>query len=147
MLTTVDILNHPKINTLVVIGTEECFFDAVDFFVGDDNDVEEVAVELVEKLNIRNTETQIQQYQQRAPGKITRYAHLVKHDVSRSKNESVPYHRFEKGGNQPDPMLPKVKLKMLMGVFALKADRLCRTSSFYHSEEKERPTTMAMRMV
>ncbi len=40
-----NIFNHPQIDALVIVDGDECFFDAMNLFVCDDDQVEEVCVE------------------------------------------------------------------------------------------------------
>lgn len=52
MLTFMQILHRVQVDTLMVIDGEECFFNAVDFAVRDDDDVQEVAVKTEEECSL-----------------------------------------------------------------------------------------------
>ncbi len=52
VLRFLNILEHPDIHTDVVVDSNECFLDAVYFFIGHDDDVEEISIEADEKLEV-----------------------------------------------------------------------------------------------
>ena len=56
MLALVDVLQRPDVDRLMVVDGEEVLFDAVDFAIGDDDDVEKMDVETHEKAELHQRE-------------------------------------------------------------------------------------------
>lgn len=133
MLIFGDIFECPQINTLMIVDGEECFFDAVHFFVGDDNDVEEVLVE-------RREESALGKEKARAENSEHCMAHVdrcvfIEGDfcnIGTHYNQGRPSNQSAKRPPQAYPVLAEVELKFFPLILAGEIDLPAGVGRDYH---------------
>lgn len=101
-----NILTHPNINTDVVIGSYESFFDPMDFFICYNNNIEKVSVESDEKFELsKNKEKSEERKSNTACNIILNESH---------KKDRVPYAKYDAVPKQKLYNRPKHSYPVLM---------------------------------
>ena len=138
-LVFVDILQNPEVDALVLVGGEECFFDAVDPAVCDDGDVEEVSVEADEEEKLEEKKTE----KKEDNGELAR-ARVFQADVSEGDpgREADGDRCKQCACERPQhakPVLAEVKLESFLCIPPLKIDGCVpgSGSGFYHVSRRE----------
>src|SRR3989344_2040087 len=113
------VLQHREIDALMIVDEEQCFFDAVNFAIGGNNDIEKVSVETREEFNVGEKEEHGKERQERPARERILDWHGDKGEVSESRNQYVPCNKLCERPQEPYGMLITVKVQLLIGMLPL----------------------------
>ena len=122
MLTLEDVLQHPEVDTLVVVHSKERLLDPVDLAVGDNRDVQKVPIKSRQELEVAQEKKRGQDHQRDPSTGVASTVHDSKHHVADGEDEGVPDEHLGHGPHETYPVLVKVECKGLSGMLALEVD-------------------------
>ena len=119
VLAFVNILQRPNVDGLMIIMCQECFFDAMHFFISDDDDVERVSVKTNEESPLDEGKNEKESHENTTTCRRVIHSNRTERYVSCHNHRNDPEDHPEKRYDEPDPVLAEVKLQLLVHILAL----------------------------
>ncbi len=143
VLAFMDVLEHLQLDRLVIVVRDQRSLDAVYALIGDDDDIEKMPIDRREKEKMSEHPCHREEYQGDIAKRGVLYAENANKEPQCHTYECGPRDHTYKRPEEPDPVLPEIKVAPLIQVFPKKDDIRRRVRIFHHSSQRGKSVEMS----